>query len=42
MAELTGQEIEQTPMPVHEKVLMALNEWEGWADKAEALPCVQK
>ncbi len=42
MAELTDQEMTKTPMTVHEKVLTVLNEWEGWAEKAEGLPCVEK
>lgn len=41
MAEMTNDEIRQTPMSVHEKVLIVLNEWEGWADKVEKLPCVK-
>jgi hypothetical protein len=42
MKELTIDEIRKTPMSVHGKVLTVLNEWEGWADKADNLPCVKK
>lgn len=42
MSELSDDEIVKTPMSVHGKVLTVLNEWEGYAEKAEKLPCVQQ
>lgn len=42
MEALTNDEMVKTPMTVHGKVLSVLNEWEGFADKVENLPCVKK
>lgn len=42
MMEMNDEEIRKTPLSVHGKVLTVLNEWEGWADKVDFLPCVKK
>ena len=42
MAILSEDELIKTPISFHEKVLTVLNEWEGYAEKCEALPCVKK
>jgi len=39
---MTDDELIKTPLSFHEKVLTVLNEWEGFAEKAENLPCVKK
>jgi hypothetical protein len=42
LAAITDDELVKTPGSVWEKVLIFGNEWEGWAEKAEGLPCVEK
>ena len=42
MAEFTNEEMKAIPLTAHEKILDYGFEWEGWATKIEALPCVEK
>lgn len=42
MTELTNKELAATPMSVHEKFLNYGFDVEGYCDKVELLPCVEK
>jgi hypothetical protein len=42
MAEFTNEEMAQIPMSAHLKILDYGFDWEGWAQKVENLPCVEK
>jgi hypothetical protein len=42
MSELTNDEMTKTPMSVHQKFLDYGFEVEGWMDKVNELPCVEK
>ncbi len=42
LEEFNDREMQQIPMTAHEKILVYVNEVEGYAEKVEALPCVQK
>ncbi len=42
LEEFNDRELQQIPMTAHEKILVYVNEVEGYAEKVEALPCVQK
>jgi hypothetical protein len=42
LAAISDEELIKAPPSLWEKVLIFGNEWEGWAEKAENLPCVTK
>lgn len=42
MMMLTNKELSETPMSVHEKFLNYGFDVEGWMNKVEQLPCVEK